>query len=222
MDRGPSAPVREIIGVVADSKHNSLRTKAPRLVYLPLRQHAERTEQLTLAVRTVGDPRQLTGSVQRAIRAGSGSVLITEVMTLRAQVDHSLLQERLVSMLAAAFGLLALALTCIGLYGVMSYSVVRRTREIGIRTALGADRGTVLWLVLRRALTMVAIGLACGIPAALIGGRYLESLLFGLKPADPLTIGMAVLILLLVAAFAGYLPARRAARIDPMVALRYE
>jgi ABC-type antimicrobial peptide transport system permease subunit len=132
------------------------------------------------------------------------------------------LQERLVATLSLFFGLLALLLACIGLYGVMSYDVARRTNEIGIRMAMGANANRVVQLVLRETLGWVALGLMLGLGAALMTTRWVESLLFGLKPSDPLTIGLAALILLAVAAIAGYLPARRASRVDPLVALRHE
>lgn len=191
-------------------------------MYLPIAQPHDPMQNLALAVRAQAQPYQLAQSIQRAIRAVSSGILITETTTLRDQVDQSLLQERLISALSTAFGALALVLTCIGLYGVMSYAVAHRTREIGIRTALGAGRSSVLWLVLRHVLLMVALGLGVGIPMIWMGARYLESLLFGVKPLDPLTMGLAVMTLLLVAAIAGYLPARRASRVDPVEALRYE
>ena len=130
--------------------------------------------------------------------------------------------ERLVATLSTLFGLLALALACVGLYGIMAYSVARRTNEIGIRMALGAQQADVLWMVLKDALVMVGIGLAIGIPTALASSRVISSLLFGLSAHDPWTIAAASVVLLGVALFAGYLPARRATKVDPMVALHYE
>ena len=124
--------------------------------------------------------------------------------------------------ITSCFGLLALLLVSIGLYGVVSYAAVRRTGEIGIRIALGAQRSDVLWQVLRETMLLVAIGLSIGLPAALASTRLIRNQLFGLKPTDPFTISLATLVLVLVAVFAGYLPARRASRVDPMVALRYE
>ena len=132
------------------------------------------------------------------------------------------MQQKLVARLASFFGLLALLLACVGLYGVMSYGVARRTNEIGIRMALGARGRSVLWLVLREALLLVVIGLVIGVGASLLVTKTAESLLYELKPNDPLTIALATLILAGVAAFAGYLPARRASRVDPMIALREE
>jgi ABC-type antimicrobial peptide transport system permease subunit len=142
--------------------------------------------------------------------------------TLDAQLDASLAQERLVAMLSSVFGLLALALACIGLYGVMAYDVARRTREIGIRMALGASAQRVKHMALGETLRLAGIGIVIGLVAALAATRWVKSLLFGLQPHDPPTIGLAVLILLTVAAIAGYFPARRASRVDPIVALRHD
>src|SRR5262249_54948520 len=149
-------------------------------------------------------------------------IVLTNVVTLNEQIDQSLMQERLIATLSLFFGLLALLLACIGLYGVMNYDVARRTNEIGIRMALGASATRVVRLVARDTLWWVALGLTLGLGTALLALRWLEILLFGLKPHDPLTIGLAALVLLTVAALAGYLPARRATRIDPLVALRHE
>jgi len=137
-------------------------------------------------------------------------------------IDQSLSQERLIAMLASFFGGLALLLVCVGLYGVMSYTVVRRTREIGIRMALGAQPGTVRRQVLRETLWLVAGGISIGVPAVLASARLVSGLLFGLEPRDPLSVAMAVLLMTVVALFAGYLPARKASQVDPMEALRHE
>jgi ABC-type antimicrobial peptide transport system permease subunit len=142
--------------------------------------------------------------------------------TLSEQVHHSMAHEELVSRLSMFFALLALLLACIGLYGVMSYNVVRRANEIGIRIALGAEPGAVLWLVLRETLVLLAIGIAIGVPATLAATRLVQSQLFGLSPFDPATVAVAMLAILLVTVIAGYLPARRATKVDPLVALRYE
>jgi ABC-type antimicrobial peptide transport system permease subunit len=141
---------------------------------------------------------------------------------LSEQIGRSLVQQKLVARLATFFGLLALLLACIGLYGVMSYGVARRTNEIGIRMALGARSISVLWLVLRESMVLVVIGLVVGVLTSLTVTKTAASLLYELKPNDPLTIALATLLLAAVAALAGYLPARRAARVDPMVALRDE
>ena len=142
--------------------------------------------------------------------------------SLEKQFADSLQQERLIVQLVSFFGLLALVLACIGLYGVMANTVMRRTNEIGIRMALGAERPRILWMVLRETLVLVSIGIAIGIPAAIGAARLIASQLFGLTAADPLTVSAAAVVLIAVAALAGYLPARRASRVDPIVALRYE
>jgi ABC-type antimicrobial peptide transport system permease subunit len=147
---------------------------------------------------------------------------VFDVRTQNQQADRSLSQERLFATLSSFFSVLALVLACIGLYGVMSHAVTRRTNEIGIRMALGARAGHVTSLVMRETLTLVLAGTAIGLGAALAGFRLIGSMLFGLTPTDPLTITFAVLLMIAAAALAGYLPARRAARVDPMIALRYE
>jgi ABC-type antimicrobial peptide transport system permease subunit len=143
-------------------------------------------------------------------------------VSLSEHVGRSLVQQKLIARLAAFFGLLALLLACVGLYGVLSYSVARRSNEIGIRMALVARRGNVLWLVLRESLGLTAGGVIIGAVAAIFSTKLAASLLFGLKPTDPLTIAGATLLLIAVATLAGFLPARRASRVDPMVALRDE
>jgi putative ABC transport system permease protein len=212
----------QIVGVVRDSHYENLREPDTRLVYLPLAQKLDRLGRLTLAVRAEGRPADLTNAISKEMRAIDSDILLTNIATLNEQVDQSLLQERLVATLSLFFGLLALLLACIGLYGVMSYDVARRTHEIGIRMALGASAQRVVRLVLRETLLWVALGVGIGLGAALATTRWVESLLYGLKPNDPLTIGLAALVLLAVAAVAGYLPARRAARVDPLVAVRHE
>jgi ABC-type antimicrobial peptide transport system permease subunit len=173
-------------------------------------------------VRYSGDPRLVVPEVKRAIGAANASMPVERVFTLPEKVASSIVYPRLVAQLSSFFGLLAVFLACVGIYGLMSYTVSRRTNEIGIRMALGAQQAHVLRMVMRETVLLVGIGLAIGIPAALAGGRLVASMLFRLKPADPMTILAALALLLLVAAFAGYLPARRAARVDPMAALRYE
>ena len=218
-----SAPaVYQVVGVVSDSRYNSLRVPDRRSVYLPMLQSLDQLGRLTLAVRGDGRPVDLTNAVRTALRSAGNDILVTYVATLNEQVDQSLLQERLLATLSLFFGLLSLLLACIGLYGVMSYDVARRTHEIGIRIAVGASAQQVVRMVLRQTMVCVALGVSIGLGVAVAATRWAESLLFGLRANDPLTIGLATLTLLAVAAVAGYLPARRASRVDPLVALRHE
>jgi predicted permease len=212
----------EIIGVVKDAKYKSLREADRAMFYLPFNQAPTGRGQMTLIVRTAGDPTPLATAVQREARALDPVMPMFEVETLEAQISASLMEERLVATLSSIFGLLALFLSCLGLYGILSYTVARRTNEIGIRMALGAERHDVLWLVLRDALRLTLIGAALGIPAAFAAARLVSSQLFGISATDPLTICLATLSLLAVALTAAYLPARRATRVDPLVALRYQ
>ncbi len=216
------SPTYEIVGVVKDSRYENLREPDTKLIYLPVTQARDRLGRLTLAVRSEGKPADLTNVIARELRSLDANLLFNNIATVSERVDQSLVQERLIATLSLFFGVLALLLACIGLYGVMSYDVARRTNEIGIRMALGADAQRVVRLVLRETLWWVALGVGLGLGAVWTTTRWLESLLFGLKPHDSLTIGLAVLVLLMVAAVAGYLPARRAARVDPLVALRHE
>jgi predicted permease len=210
----------EIIGVVKDAKDMSLTEEWRPIAYYPYSQGSEPMS--NLVVRHSGAPEAVVAQVRQAIRQGAPNLPIDGVVSLSEHLGRSLAQQKLVARLAAFFGLLALSLACVGLYGVLSYAVARRTNEIGIRMALGAQRRDVLWLVLREALALVVAGVAIGLPASLAVTQMASTLLFGLKPNDPPTIAAATLLLLAVAALAGYLPARRATRVDPMAALREE
>src|SRR5262245_23146826 len=217
-----SPPQIEIIGVVRDAKYKSLREPSGPMFYMPYAQFGPAAGSMTLVVRTAGDPAPIAVAAQREARTLDPAMPRYEAETLAAQLDVSLTQERLVATLSSVFGLLALVLVCIGLYGVLAYDVARRTHEIGIRMALGANARQIVRLALGETLWMVGIGVVIGLGAALAATRWGRSLLFGLQPHDPLTIGLAVFVLLAVAAVAGYLPARRASRVDPMVALRHD
>ena len=212
-----------LIGIVRDTKYQSLRENAVAMLFAPFLQFPpDRLPRMTYEVRTVVNPATLTAGIRQQIQAIDRNLPMFDVKTLTEQANESLMPERLVATLSTLFGLLALALACVGLYGIMAYSVARRTNEIGIRMALGAQQADVLWMVLKDALVMVGIGLAIGIPTALASSRVISSLLFGLSAHDPWTIAAASVVLLGVALFAGYLPARRATKVDPMVALHYE
>ena len=210
----------QIVGVVQDAKYDNLRDPTPRMVYLPVAQGTGFAE--SIEVRTTNDPNALAPQIRQVLKQVSNSIVLRSMNTLEEQINGTLIQERLVAKLLGFFGLLALVLACVGLYGVMSYAVVRRTSEIGIRMALGARRTDVTSMVLRETLVLVIAGVALGVPAALASTHLLRSLLFGLTPTDPVTIGAMSVLMLGIAALAGYLPARRAARVDPMVALRHE
>jgi ABC-type antimicrobial peptide transport system permease subunit len=192
------------------------------MFYVPFAQLDTSMGQMTLVVRMASDTAPIAAAIQREARALDPAMPRFEVETIAAQLDASVSQERLVATLSSVFGLLALVLVCIGLYGVLAYDVARRTHEIGIRMALGANARQVVRLVLGETLWLVGIGIVIGLGATWAAMRWVASLLFGLQPHDPLTIGLAALVLLAVAAVAGYLPTRRAARVDPLVALKYE
>lgn len=220
-DKG--APL-EIIGVVGDIKSSDdTRDKPDPTVYRPILQIQDGSAySVTLHVRTLSDPTTLTPQVRQMIHDVNDKLPIFGVTTLSDQLHENLSQERLIAQLVSFFGALALILACIGLYGVMAHGVARRTNEIGIRMALGARGGNIAWMVLRETLYLVLAGLILGVPAALLGARFIESQLFGMSSTDPLTLIGAALVLTLVALLAGYLPARRASRVNPLSALRYE
>jgi len=214
--------VHEIIGVVKDSKYRDLREAMPRIFYTYQFQEQSRSGGATFQLRTNVAAADYAPTVQRIVRELDPQLRLVNLRTMRQMVDDSLVQERFVAQIASAFSLLALLLTCVGLYGVMSYTVTRRTSEIGIRMALGARRADVIRLVMREVLLLVAAGAGIGLAAALGTTRYVAALLYNLTPNDPLTIAMATLLLIGVAALAGYLPARRATMVDPLIALRCE
>jgi predicted permease len=213
----------EIVGVIGDVKYDSAREKPVPTAYRPILQVQDQgAYSSNLEIRTEGDPLVAASGVRSAIAQVDDKLPIVGVTSFSKQLADSLRQERLIAQLVSFFGALALTLACVGLYGVMGHAVSRRTNEIGIRMALGAKSQSILWMVLRETLILVAAGVAIGVPVALAAARLVSTQLYGLSAADPLTLAAAVTLLIAVAALAGYLPARRASRVDPMVALRYE
>jgi predicted permease len=210
----------EVVGVLRDAKYDSVRDAAPPTMYVPYLQ--SRAASAIIAVRTAGDPAGATGSVREAVRQVDSNLPMMDVSTQLEQVERRFQQEKLFAQAYALFGALALLLASIGLFGLMSYSVSRRTNEIGIRMALGAQRGDVLGLVMRESLILVVAGVVLGVAVALGLSQYVATLLFGLAATDARTMAAATGIMVLVSALAGFLPARRASRVDPMVALRYD
>jgi predicted permease len=210
----------QIVGVVRDAKVRGPRSALRPMAYRPIRQQMEYAR--SLEVRTQADPRAVASELRKLIGEVAPNLPIQDIATLSERVNRLLAQERLIAQLTVFFGLLALLLACIGIYGLISYAVARRTAEMGIRMALGARRASVVWLVLREALVLVMIGLAAGIPLLFAAARLASGLLFGVSPTDPATLSATALLMLSIAALAAYLPARRASRVDPMVALRYE
>ncbi len=209
-----------VVGLVEDTHQMNLREKAPPIVYTPLTQEAEPPRWMNFAMKTAQQPTALAAAATAAARAVTKDVIIRYVRTMEQQVNASLIRERLVASLSIAFALLALVLVAVGLYGVMSYSVSRRGREIGIRMALGARRGNVLWQVLRQTLVISVIGILLGVGVVLASARYVSTLLFGLSERDPLTLASVALMLLCTAMIAGFFPARRAASLDPVAAIK--
>ena len=213
----------EIIGVSMTARYGGLKYAVPPVIYVPYSQvPATQLQQMTYALRTDGDPLRYVGAVREIVRDADTRVPFTNVVTQAAEIDQPINQEIVLARLCTAFAVLALVIACVGLYGTMAYAVARRTSEIGIRIALGARQGTIIWMVLREVCVVVTIGLAISIPIALGTSRLIESFLFATRPHDPGALALAVAILLSAALVAGYGPARRASRVDPMIAVRHE
>jgi len=210
----------EVVGEVKDAKYQSLGERPFPAAYFPYTQHAQYLNDFE--VRFSGKPEVVIAEVRQAVAQIDHSLPLAYTGTLVEQVNRSLAGQSLVAQLSSFFGLLAALLACIGIYGLAAYAVTRRTNEIGIRMALGAEPSRVLWMVMRESLTLAALGVAIGIPVSLAAARLIASVLYGLKTTDPATIALAALVMIAVAALAAYLPARRASKVDPMVALRYE
>jgi len=214
-------PPIEVIGLVKDAKYSNMREGAPRTYYLAWFQQPGNSDQM-FHLRTVGASANMAAAIRRAALELDPKLQIAGLGTMDERVDELLVRERLIAQLAGFFSLFALLLACLGLYGIMSQATLRRTREIGVRMALGARRGDVVKMVLRESMLLAAAGALIGLGAAIAMTRFVSTMLYGLTPTDPATISLAVLALIVVAAVAGYLPARKAARVDPLVALRCE
>ena len=211
-----------IVGVVGDVRYGQPRDRMPPTVYVPYAQHPQELDEMNFEVRTAGDPKNWVGPVRQAVHELDENLTLFDVRTQVEQIEQATFQERLFARLSSFFGLLALALASVGLYGIMSYGVSRRTNEIGVRMALGARRFDVLDLVVRQALQLTILGVIFGVAAAWASTRFLTSFLYGVRPTDPVTFGMVSLAVILVSILSSYIPARRATKVDPMVALRYE
>ena len=217
---GTPTPI-EIVGVVRDSKYTGVRDEIPRQLFFPELQ--ERTPgSVVMYVRAAGDPTSTFAAAQRAVRELDANIPVFNLRTLERQIDRSLLVERFIATLSTAFGILATLLAVVGLYGVMAFTVARRTREIGVRMALGALHRDVVWLIMREVMVLVSLGLALGLLAAFEAKRVIVSQLYGVSGTDATTILAAAALLGLVSLAAGYMPARRATRVNPTLALRYE
>jgi predicted permease len=212
----------QIVGVVGDAKYADLREDAPPTAYFSHLQAINSASYMTFQVRTGGDPESLVAALRNEVAEVDANLPITQIDTLVQRIDKDLLLERMFSRLTASFGLLALVLVCVGLYGTMSYFVARRTNEIGIRMALGAKPGTVFRMVLVEGLVLTGAGVVVGLAGAAFGTRLISSALFGIPALDLLTFASVAGVLVAVGLFACYVPARRAMKVDPMVALRYE
>jgi predicted permease len=210
----------EIVGVSANVRYGGLKEKSPMTVFVAASQFSP--DGMTYALHTAGNPLTYVKSVHEIVREADSRIPVTNVVTQAAEIDRTISRELTFAKLCTGFAILALLTACVGLYGTMSYSVARQVGEIGIRMALGARRGAVIWMVLRRVLLLAAVGLAMSVPAALIASRLVKSFLFETRPNDPGTLALAGVILLSAAILAGYAPARRASRIDPLAALRHE
>jgi macrolide transport system ATP-binding/permease protein len=212
----------EIIGVSKDSHYGEWKEDVPPVIYVPYFSGLYPVTEMTYAVRTAGDPLAYVNSIRQIVHGVDSRVPVANIRTQKAQIDETISQEITFAKLCTALALLALVIACVGLYATMSYTVARRTIEIGIRLALGAPRAGMILMVLRQVVVLVAVGLAIGLPVALGTSRLVASFLFGMKANDPLALIFAVAMLLASALLAGYFPAWKASQISPMIALRRE
>jgi len=220
--RGKADREIEIVGVAKNARYSSLKNEIPAVAYVTYTHEPGSIGSLTFELRATGDPMGLAGAVREVVRQADSRIPVTDIRSQEAVIDQTIGQERTFATLCTAFALLAVAIACVGLYGTMAYSVARRTNEIGLRMALGAERRKLIWMVLREVFVMAAVGLAIGLPVALATTKFVKSFLFEMKPNDPWAIAGAAVVLVLAAVAAGYGPAWRASRIDPWNALRHE
>jgi ABC-type antimicrobial peptide transport system permease subunit len=210
----------EIIGVVRDAKYTDLREEMPAQLFLPLTQST--SPGIFVVLRSTVNPAALAVSLRQAIRQIDSQTSFAAIRTLEESVESTLVQERMMARLSALFGLVSLVLVCVGIYGVISYALSLRIKEIGIRIAVGASRAAVLGMVLREAAVLIGAGVALGLAAASATTRYLASLLYGLTPGDPATVMAMIAFLIAAGLFAAYVPAHRASRVNPVTALRLQ
>jgi predicted permease len=215
------APV-EIVGVARDARDHKLKGEVGRRFYIPVAQSLGTLAVVNFVIRTVGNPVAVAEAVRKQIKSYDANIPVNSVRALNELAERSISDQILIARLSSVFAGLALLLAAIGLYGILSYSVSGRTREIGVRMALGAQRGSVLTMVLQEAGKLVLLGILIGVPAAMLAGRLFSSMLFGLQATDPLSMVLVVAVLLAITLLASYIPARRATKVDPMIALRYE
>jgi predicted permease len=220
-DADDAAGPVQIVGIVADTRYADLRSETPPTFYLPYQQRSH-SSRMMVEIRTAGEPGSVLSQVRAVVASVDRDLPLVEVRTMAEQIKATMSDERIFAQLTSGFGILALVLACIGIYGIMAYTVARRTGEIGIRMALGAQAGQVLGMVLREASWMAVAGVALGVCGTLWLVRFLSAMLYGLKPWDPLTLTGAAALLIIIALLAGLGPARRASRVDPMSALRHE
>ena len=223
MDIPAKAYEIEIVGVVKNFRFDDPRENSGPVAFLPLAQEeGPPSYAAEIEIRATSDATSIAASARRAIQEVDKNLPVTSINTLSEQINERLNKEFLVARLSSFFGLLALVLACVGLYGLLAYGVARRTHEIGIRMALGADRGQVLWTVVRESLALAGAGVAIGLPMAVAATQFISAQLYGVRPTDPATVTAATMMLAAVAVLAGYIPARRATKVDPILALRYE
>ena len=212
----------EIVGVAENALSFMLKEDRRPAVYFHYLQSARPSGQMTYAIRTAGAPLDFAGPVREIVRQVDSRIAIHDLKTQAVHIDQAISTEIALARLCSMFAALALVIACVGLYGTVAFNVTRRTNELGIRTALGASASRIRWMILRDVCTMLVAGLAIGLPLVLVGSQYLKAFLYGIGPHDPAAIAGAAAVLLASGLLAGFIPARRASRIDPLVAIRYE